>query len=149
LPRKAIPSSVVHRCDLADCDILSLSWYSYDMPYQYKREPLTEAQAPRLANTCETPKERLVVWTLLVGDEPKGPRGKPRRDSSLNSDRGAADSGYGGLGRETVGPLNCFPGHPPLSSQLPLWGLLKSAAVRTDRKAWQPPSRPATWWCGT
>lgn len=36
-----------------------------NMPYQYRREPLTPDQATRLANACETPIERLVVWTLL------------------------------------------------------------------------------------
>jgi integrase/recombinase XerD len=35
------------------------------MPYQYKREPLTQEEATRLANACETPLEKLVVWTLL------------------------------------------------------------------------------------
>ena len=35
------------------------------MAYQYVREPLTAAEADRLANACETPTERLVVWTLL------------------------------------------------------------------------------------
>jgi integrase/recombinase XerD len=33
--------------------------------YQYVREPLTAAEADRLANACETPTERLIVWTLL------------------------------------------------------------------------------------
>jgi len=35
------------------------------MPYQYKREPLTQDEANRLANACETHEEKLVVWTLL------------------------------------------------------------------------------------
>ena len=35
------------------------------MAYQYVREPLTADEADRLANACETPTERLVVWTLL------------------------------------------------------------------------------------
>ncbi len=35
------------------------------MPYQYKREPLTQYEATALANACETAAERLVVWTLL------------------------------------------------------------------------------------
>src|SRR6266550_3060602 len=35
------------------------------MPYQYKREPLTPDEANRLASACETPQERLIVWTLL------------------------------------------------------------------------------------
>jgi integrase/recombinase XerD len=29
------------------------------------REPLTAAESDRLSNACETPTERLVVWTLL------------------------------------------------------------------------------------
>lgn len=35
------------------------------MPYQYKREPLNTEETNRLANSCENPEERLVVWTLL------------------------------------------------------------------------------------
>jgi len=35
------------------------------MPYQYVREPLTAEEADRLANACDTPTEKLVVWTLL------------------------------------------------------------------------------------
>jgi integrase len=35
------------------------------MPYQYVREPLTADESDRLRNACETPTERLVVWTLL------------------------------------------------------------------------------------
>jgi integrase/recombinase XerD len=33
--------------------------------YQFKREPLTQDEATRLANACDTPLERLIVWTLL------------------------------------------------------------------------------------
>ena len=35
------------------------------MPYQYVSEPLTADESDRLCNACETPTERLVVWTLL------------------------------------------------------------------------------------
>lgn len=35
------------------------------MPYIYRREPLTADEATRLANTCATGRERLVIWTLL------------------------------------------------------------------------------------
>jgi integrase/recombinase XerD len=35
------------------------------MAYQYVREPLIADEADRLANACETPTDRLVVWTLL------------------------------------------------------------------------------------
>jgi integrase/recombinase XerD len=35
------------------------------MPYQFVREPLTAEEAGQLAKACETPTERLVVWTLL------------------------------------------------------------------------------------
>ena len=35
------------------------------MPYQYVREPLTAEEADRLAGACDTPTEKLVVWTLL------------------------------------------------------------------------------------
>ncbi len=35
------------------------------MAYQYKREPLTQDEANRLANVCQTHQEKLVIWTLL------------------------------------------------------------------------------------
>ena len=35
------------------------------MPYQYVREQLATEESDRLSNACETPTERLVVWTLL------------------------------------------------------------------------------------
>ena len=35
------------------------------MPYQYKREPLTQDEANRLANACEAGEKKLIVWTLL------------------------------------------------------------------------------------
>ena len=35
------------------------------MPYQFKREPLMPEEANPLANACQTPKENLVIWTLL------------------------------------------------------------------------------------
>src|SRR5688572_24417306 len=35
------------------------------MPYQYKREPLTQDEATRLANAATTHQEKLIVWTLL------------------------------------------------------------------------------------
>ena len=35
------------------------------MPYQFKREPLTQEEATRLANACTTADEKLAVWTLL------------------------------------------------------------------------------------
>ena len=35
------------------------------MPYQYKREPLSDDEVNRLTNACETFEGRFVVWTLL------------------------------------------------------------------------------------
>jgi integrase/recombinase XerD len=35
------------------------------MPYQFKREPLTQDEANRLAQACSTHEERLIVLTLL------------------------------------------------------------------------------------
>lgn len=35
------------------------------MPYQYKREPLTQDEATRLAQACKTHEDKLVVFTLL------------------------------------------------------------------------------------
>jgi len=35
------------------------------MPYQYKREPLSDDEVDRLTNACDTFREKFVVWTLL------------------------------------------------------------------------------------
>ena len=35
------------------------------MAYQFKREPLTQDEANRLANACKTVEEKLVVWALF------------------------------------------------------------------------------------
>ncbi|MDA2937607.1 site-specific integrase, partial [Acidobacteria bacterium AH-259-A15] len=35
------------------------------MAYEYKREPLTQDEANRIASACELFEEKLVVWTLL------------------------------------------------------------------------------------
>jgi hypothetical protein len=35
------------------------------MPYQYKREPLSDGEVNRLNNACEIFKEKFVIWTLL------------------------------------------------------------------------------------
>ena len=35
------------------------------MTNQYKREPLTQEEADRIANACQTHQEKIVVWTLL------------------------------------------------------------------------------------
>jgi integrase/recombinase XerD len=35
------------------------------MPYQFKREPLTQDEATRIANACVNHAEKLIVWTLL------------------------------------------------------------------------------------
>ncbi len=35
------------------------------MAYQDKREPLTQEEATRIAQSCTEYEERLVVWTLL------------------------------------------------------------------------------------
>jgi integrase/recombinase XerD len=39
--------------------------YNKRMPYQFKREPLTQDEATRLANACQSHTEKLVIWTLL------------------------------------------------------------------------------------
>jgi integrase/recombinase XerD len=39
--------------------------YNWRMPYQFKREPLTQDEATRLANACQSHPEKLVIWTLL------------------------------------------------------------------------------------
>jgi len=35
------------------------------MPYQYKREPLSDDEVNRLTNACDTFRKKFVVWTLL------------------------------------------------------------------------------------
>src|ERR671925_1563891 len=35
------------------------------MPYQFKRKPLLPEEATRLAQACQTVREKLVIWTLL------------------------------------------------------------------------------------
>jgi len=35
------------------------------MPYQYKREPLSDDEVNRLTNTCDAFGEKFVIWTLL------------------------------------------------------------------------------------
>lgn len=35
------------------------------MPYQYKREPLSDEETTRLINACENLKEKFIIWTLL------------------------------------------------------------------------------------
>jgi integrase/recombinase XerD len=39
--------------------------YHWRMPYQFKREPLTQDEATRLANACQSHPEKLAIWTLL------------------------------------------------------------------------------------
>ena len=34
------------------------------MPYQYKREPLSDDEVNRLTIVCETFDEKLIIWTL-------------------------------------------------------------------------------------
>jgi len=35
------------------------------MPYQYKREPLSDDQVNNLINACDAFREKFVIWTLL------------------------------------------------------------------------------------
>lgn len=35
------------------------------MAYQYVREPLRDEEADQLCQACETPQEKLIIWTLL------------------------------------------------------------------------------------
>jgi len=35
------------------------------MPYQYKREPLSDDEVNRLTNACDSFREKFVIWTLL------------------------------------------------------------------------------------
>jgi integrase/recombinase XerD len=38
------------------------------MPYQYKREPLSDDEVNRLTNTFDAFGEKFVIWTLLGTD---------------------------------------------------------------------------------
>lgn len=40
-------------------------WYNQSMAYQYKRESLNRDEVSRLERTCQTPRERMLIWTLL------------------------------------------------------------------------------------
>ncbi len=51
------------------------------MPYQYKREPLMQEEATRLANACESFEERLIIWTLLDTGLRVGELAKLSRDN--------------------------------------------------------------------
>ena len=35
------------------------------MPYQYKREPLNNDEVDKLINSCDTSREKFVIWPLL------------------------------------------------------------------------------------
>jgi len=35
------------------------------MPYQYKREPLSNYEVNRLTNDCEDFEDKFVIWTLI------------------------------------------------------------------------------------
>jgi len=35
------------------------------MPYQYKREPLNNDEVDKLTNSCDTFREKFVIWTML------------------------------------------------------------------------------------
>ena len=35
------------------------------MAYQYVREPLRAEEADALSHACETPEEKLIIWTLI------------------------------------------------------------------------------------
>lgn len=68
------------------------------LPYQYKREPLLPEEATRLAQACQSVREKLVIWTLLdtglrvavlietVGDSgPSAHQGDPTRCAAQSS----------------------------------------------------------------
>ncbi len=54
------------------------------MSFQYRREPLVQEGAQRLAQACKSYEERLVVWTLLDTGLRLGEFSNLNRD---NSDR--------------------------------------------------------------
>ena len=68
------------------------------MPYQYVREPLTAEEADRLANSCETPTEQLIVWTLLDTDLRVSEPGDERRDRLEHGRHGGGDRPAEGQG---------------------------------------------------
>ena len=36
------------------------------MPYQYKKEPLNNDEIDKLINSCDTPREKFVIWLLVT-----------------------------------------------------------------------------------
>jgi integrase/recombinase XerD len=72
------------------------------MAYQYKREPLPDGAGDQLANACRTPKERLVVWTLLDTGLRAGEFAALTRDNVLWQQKALRFKGKGGpYGKKT------------------------------------------------
>lgn len=64
--------------------------------YQYKREPLTNEEADRLANACKTAIEKLVIYTLLDTGLRVSELASLKKDNLLWQDRRLVVYGKGG-----------------------------------------------------
>jgi len=76
--------------------------------YQYKREPLTNANADRLANACRSGIEKVVISTLLDTGLRVSELAGLTKESILWQDRRLLVYGKGGTGKTT---LSVLPAH--------------------------------------
>jgi integrase/recombinase XerD len=72
------------------------------MPYQYKREPLSDDEVNRLTNACETFDEKFVIWTLLYTGLRVSEFAHLKKDNILWQERRLVIYGKGGpYGKKT------------------------------------------------
>ena len=67
------------------------------MTYQYKREPLSDADVNKLSNACETFKEKLIIWTLLDTGLRASELGNLKKDNILWQEHRLIIFGKGGI----------------------------------------------------
>jgi len=72
------------------------------MPYQYKREPLSDDEVNRLTNACETFDEKFIIWTLLDTGLRVSELASLKKDNILWQERRLVIYGKGGpYGKKT------------------------------------------------
>jgi integrase/recombinase XerD len=72
------------------------------MPYQYKREPLSDDEVNRLTNACEAFDEKLIIWTLLDTGLRVSELANLKKDNILWQERRLVIYGKGGpYGKKT------------------------------------------------
>jgi integrase/recombinase XerD len=72
------------------------------MPYQYKREPLSDDEVNRLTNACESFQEKFIVWTLLDTGLRVSELANLKKDNILWQERRLVIYGKGGpYGKKT------------------------------------------------